>query len=456
MRLLDSWRGKQRGYTNLAPLCQPLPAGPEARRPLCDTMLPTPSLSDAQQRALGAAITEDALGFGSRLSDGIQAPRSKDLNDEAGTESPRSETSVQTADGLNSSCRVEEVWRGDPAPPPTLWDTDDVQYLDKVKCHVCVRLTHCDPKNGSYEGRMEIHWALRTLKTKDRTEPRIRVPGMRLPRLVCSVEESRIWRHFDGDSECTIAWQGTSVMSFLGYEIFEVQDFPFDRQIVTLDMIEFVWRTDKDSDIYHEAMKIVSFTLETVSMLPEWDTYAAYIEPLDIKRLGSGPEHASRFMVRLRLQRKETYYIVHVFLVSLLILGATLLPLNFVPGPGHVTDRLAIHSAGLLTLVAFKYGVSHSLPSVPYSTFISTYLTLQIVTLVFVCIEAIFAYKTVGVFINEHAMHRIEDCMLIMLLLSWGGGFCFIAFYKKRVPWEVVLDSQDENIEENRYEPMAS
>lgn len=353
--------------------------------------------------------------------------------------------SVGTADNLKADCQLVRCFTGDPEPPEDLWDTDDVQYLDKVRCYTWVRLTRVDPKNGTFEGRMKCHWALRTLNIMDRTEPRIRVPGIRLPRLSCSVEESRIWRHFDADSEKTTAWQGCYQMSFKGYEIFEVHHFPFDRQIICLDLFEFVWRVDKGSDVYHEAMKIVSFTVETISMLPEWDTYPAIIEPCDIQRLGSGPTFGTTFLVKLRLQRREKYYISHIFLVSLLILVASLLPLSFLPGEGKVGDRLAIHSGGLLTLVAFKYGVSHDLPTVPYATFISTFLTSQILTLVFVCAEAIFSYKVVGLFIEEEAMDKFEDALLIALLVLWWGYFFFSAFYKKRQSWESVMSDQDGN-----------
>jgi hypothetical protein len=418
MRLLASLRGRDRGYANLVP----------------------------QRSELEAEPTFEALLASSdmNLQIGPLALKQEDGGDQ-GVDSPRSELSAGTADGLPKFGQVVQTYRSEPPPPEDLWDTDDVQYLDKVKCHAWVRLTHVDPKNGSYEGRMKCHWSLRTLNTKDRTEPRIRVPGIRLPRLVCSVEESRIWRHFDADSEKTIAWQGTSVISFTGYEIFEVHDFPFDRQIITLDLFEFVWRTDKDSDIYHEAMKIVTFTMETISMLPEWDTFPAILEPCDILQPGSGPTFGTKFIVKLRLQRKERYYVTHIFLVSLLILVASLLPLSFEPGDAHIGDRLSIHSGGLLTLVAFKYGVSHDLPSVPYSTFISTFLTAQIFTLVFVCAEGIFAYKVVGLFIEKMSMNTFEDFLLATLLVTWLGYFLHLAFNKKRVSWEKVLASQDDN-----------
>lgn len=338
-------------------------------------------------------------------------------------------------------------FRSKPPPPSSLWDTDDVQYLDKVRCHAWIRMTHIDPKNGRFEGRIKAHWALRTLNAKERTEPRTRVPGLRLPRLVCKVEESRIWRHFDGDSERTVSWQGTTVLSFSGFEMFEVNDFPFDRQVINLDLFEFVWRSDKDSDYYFEAMKVVSFTTETISMLPEWDTYPAIIECRNVKKPGSGPSFGTRFNLKLRLQRKEKYYITQIFMVTFLILSASLLPLALAPGDAFIGDRLSLHSSGLLTLVAFKYGVSNELPSVPYNTFASTYLTSQIVTLVAVSSESVVAYKTVGTLIDPDFLNMVEDILLYILLLLWLVYFLHVAFTKGRVPWQEVLSDQRDNAE---------
>jgi hypothetical protein len=208
-------------------------------------------------------------------------------------------------------------------------------------------------------------------------------------------------------------------------------------------LFEFVWRDDKDTDVYYEAMKVVSFTMETLSMLPEWDTYPAVIQPCDILHPGSGPTFGTRFIVQLRLQRKERYYVTHIFLVSLLILVASILPLAFEPGEGHIGDRLSIHSGGLLTLVAFKYGVSADLPSVPYATFISTFLTAQILTLVAVSGESIFAYKMVDVYISKATLDYFEDFLLIALLLLWLVYFGHIAFSKNRKSWKEVMSNQD-------------
>lgn len=339
---------------------------------------------------------------------------------------------------------VFSSWRSNPPPPESLWETSDVQYLDKVRVHILVQLQCLSPKDGSYSGRMKCHWQFRTLNAKDRTTPRLIVPGIRMPRLTTTVEESRAWRHMESEGmESTIAWSGVTVMGFTGNEIFEVHDFPFDRQVLELNIVECVWRETKGTDEYFEGMKIVEFTVETISTLPEWDTFSAVIEPLNVVKLETGPTYCTRFNVKLRLQRKEGYYVVQIFMVSTLITVASLIPLALAPGDTHVGDRLALHSGGLLTLVSFKYSISGEMPAVPYNTFVSKYLTLQIITLVTVAAESIAAYKLVdGEYVSVIVLNILEDLLLYSILMYWLGYFLYVAFLKKRTPWDVVLSSQ--------------
>uniref|UniRef100_A0A7S0FVM7 Neurotransmitter-gated ion-channel ligand-binding domain-containing protein n=1 Tax=Pyrodinium bahamense TaxID=73915 RepID=A0A7S0FVM7_9DINO len=328
-----------------------------------------------------------------------------------------------------------------PPPPETLWDTDDLQYLDKVSCFVWLRLTSLDPKNGAFEGRMKVEWALRTLNSKERTEPRIRVPGIRNPLLLTTIEESRVWRVDELGSNKTHFWQGISIMTVSGYELFEVQDFPFDRQLVHLDLFDFVWKPEKDSADYDLAMKVVSFKVRTTSMLPDWDTFPAVITPLNSMQEGTGPSNTSRFTVTLRLQRKHKYFIVQVFLTTYLITSAFLLPI--ILPPSSVSDRLSLHGAGLLTLVAFKYGVSEKLPTVPYTTFTDRYLTLQVIMLVTLALEAVVSFKlTDWGAISEDVMKIFELVLLFVVLIAWTSVFVFSAFFMKRTSWQAVLKDQ--------------
>merc|ERR1719221_1330925 len=93
-----------------------------------------------------------------------------------------------------------------PAPPPEMWDTDNGQFLEKVKCRSMIRITKIDPKNGEFVARLKCHWTFRTANTQDRTEVHMRVPGIRMPGLLVTCEESRIWRNLMKTTEKSVHW----------------------------------------------------------------------------------------------------------------------------------------------------------------------------------------------------------------------------------------------------------
>jgi len=331
-----------------------------------------------------------------------------------------------------------------PAPPEDLWDVDDLQFLEKVRCRSSVRIIGVDAKTGCFQARMKCNWTFRTLNTKDRTEVHYWVPGIRMPGLVSNCEESRIWRDMSKSSERTIYWCGVSIFSLSGFEIFEMEDFPFDRQVINLELLEFVWRRSKDSSEFDLAMKVVAFSIQTTSMLPEWTCYPAIIKPEEELERGSGPMFASRFQVRLRTQREHWFYVVQIFLVTTLITTVSCFPLAMPPTEDHIGDRLSLYGGGILTLVAFKYGIADHLPSVPYSTFADTYLLLQVVTIMALALESTIVYRWAYDQDILEIADTLENVILGLVTTFWGLCFCYVAFFKRRKNWKWTLEHQSQ------------
>jgi len=280
-----------------------------------------------------------------------------------------------------STMEMEGTWQSSPAPPPDLWDTDDSLYLEKVSCNCRIRIVEVSPKAGQYSIRMKCHWRFRTLNTADRTETHLKVPGVRMPGLIVDVDESRIWRDLEKtrSTDKTVYWRGISVFVVRGFEIFEMSDFPFDRQVINLELMEFVWRPSKDSATYDTHMNLVSFVTNTQSMLPEWTPWPAKVEMpdgalMETNDRNTGPSFASRFHLRLRMERKHWFFVMQIFAVTFMILLISIFPLALPPTEDFVGTRLTAYATGILTLVSFKYGISAQLPRVPYSTFTDMYL----------------------------------------------------------------------------------
>jgi hypothetical protein len=293
-----------------------------------------------------------------------------------------------------------------------------------------------------------------------------------MPGLVTTVEESRIWKDLSFESDRlartttghTIAWRGITLLTLDGCKALNVIDFPFDRHILTLERIEFVWRSHKDEADYHKSMRIVSFEVHTSSLLPEWRAFPAYIrqqnetshddDTLDT----SAPTYASRFTVHLRLQRKHRFYSWQVFLVSYLITMLSIMPMGMPPGPDYLGDRFALYSGGMLSLVAFKYGVSERLPCVPYQTFIDWFLLAEVLTIFACAVFTLYPFRVVGedeqnVLILDVAENSVAGC----IVLIWSAALLYAVCWKPqwRTSWRDVLIQDLQQRDPFRKEQMG-
>jgi hypothetical protein len=274
-----------------------------------------------------------------------------------------------------------------PEPPRRLWDVSAPQFLDLVKCHAVVRVTSLDPKMGMFSLRMNCHWRFRTLKEHQGSEVLLRgVPGIRMPSLREEVIESRFWKVLDADKagSKTIYWEGTSTFYLEGFRVYHMENFPFDRQLINLEQLHFVWRPDKNAADFYKPMKVVCFTIDTISALQQWKSEPAYIVPIakyvTTPKDASDPTYASSFIVKLRVEHQHGFYISQVFFPALLMTITSIVPLVQPPMLDDMADRQSVYGGGLLTLIVFKYAIAEHLPSVPYSTFTDRYLRWQLVT----------------------------------------------------------------------------
>jgi hypothetical protein len=236
------------------------------------------------------------------------------------------------------------------------------------------------------------------------------VPGIRCPGLIVTVEESRVWRETEADTEVSMKWLGTSVFRISGFKVFDVHQFPFDRQVINLGPLDFVWRRDQDTNAFEESMRVIRFSAKTNSMVQAWRAYPARVVPKNViipegknaSQIGAGafvnnwPTYCTQFTVRLRLQRRHEYYVSEIFFVSIVILFNSLWALGMSPSDDHSPERLAIFAGGMLTLITFKYGVAGHLPRVAYQTWLDKFLSYQIYTLILVSVLAVVLVKFVA------------------------------------------------------------
>jgi hypothetical protein len=330
-----------------------------------------------------------------------------------------------------------------------VWNSsmDDPELEGKYKVKLTFFLTTIDPKSGLFEisvrcdfwVRMPIGFDMETNAT-----PKLRVPSCKK----MDIQEERIFLDDHFSTERTHLWRGISSWTLQGYELFQVDDFPFDRQLIDLKVLDF--RSMPENNL----LDIVDFEVVTFSRQASWDPYEADAKAEKVRRRSSeGLPVDGRFNVKLRFERKPEYFITNIFLVACGILVATLFPLGM--KASDIGDRLSVYAGGMLTLVAFKYGVSEQLPSVPYNTVTDSWLVSQIGTIIFVMAEALLGYElTAHNVLTVEIMGLIDIILLGVLGFYWVGALIRMGCWRKkqRRSWDVVEKSQ-EKMHEKRSGP---
>ncbi|CAK8989450.1 unnamed protein product [Durusdinium trenchii] len=326
------------------------------------------------------------------------------------------------------------------------WGDEKVwtQLLDRVMCYAVVSVTSVDAKLGGFQVRMVCRWAFRTSNAYKETEISYRgVPGLRIPGLQVTAQESRIWKDLSQTTDDTITWNGTSIFLLDGYKPYHLQDFPFDRHIISLKHVDFVWRIEKDDDDFFDSMQIVWLTVESKSILPEWNAgesdimaIQSVIETLDDQTT----EVCSKFVIDLRIERAHKFYVRQIFFITCLITVASCTPLAM--PLEDMGDRLSVYGGGLLTLVAFKYGVMDHLPSVPYPTFTDSFLMWQIITIVLSTFESLFLWRLSKQY--PVTVDWVENGTFFGVAAGWSLVFMIVACCKPRyrTSWDSVKEQE--------------
>jgi len=330
---------------------------------------------------------------------------------------------------------------------------DQDHAVERVGCSATVSVTSVDPKAGTFQVRMVCQWAFRTNNPNNDTEIIYRgVPGIRIPGLSVKVQESRIWKVLEGNSNNIIKWNGTSIFLLQGFKMYELKDFPFDRHVIRLQNLDFVWRSYKDDDDFFDSMKIVWLQIESKSILPEWIPAGPTIEPLQ-KVVDDDPQSsqdweeeeadfANKFQIDMRIERAHKFYVRQIFFVTYLITVASCTPLLMFPE--DMGDRLSVYGGGLLTLVAFKYGVMDHLPSVPYSTFTDSFLLWQMITIAMCTFASLIGYRLKQY--NEELVDWVENITFFSVFAIWTMALFSVWCCKPkcRKAWDDVTETDDD------------
>ena len=197
-------------------------------------------------------------------------------------------------------------------------------------------------------------------------------------------------------------------------QYYKLYDFPFDIQDL---IIEF--RILQQDIIYDLSIYNICLNSSAIGKL-EWQFY----EPIIISDNSSSVLFSSS-MIIIPCERNSNYYIYNIiiilFLLSSLGLFAFTIDIN------DFASRQSTILTLILTVVAFKFSLSTSLPKVPYNTIIDHIVSLIFLQLTIIIILAILPVYMGYIYIDQILGYICLSLEIISVLL------CSIyIYYKKR------------------------
>lgn len=159
---------------------------------------------------------------------------------------------------------------------------------------------------------------------------------------------------------------------------FDLRKFPFDSQILPIQMESFAW--DKDILKFHEQSDRIGFSDEFE--LPEWKVEFVNTRVEDRKEVRDRTEF-SEFTVDIGVSRLTGYYVYKITLPLILLIIASWSV--FWMSRDALADRLGVSLTGTLSVVAYQFLISDSFPRISIITFmdsiILTSFTFMILTI---------------------------------------------------------------------------
>jgi hypothetical protein len=154
----------------------------------------------------------------------------------------------------------------------------------------------------------------------------------------------------------------------------DYHDFPFDRQVLAVELESFAW--DASEVVIIPDAKYDGFDPDF--HMPEWEIVDVRASERKHKREGDGLEF-SRMRFEIEVRRMSGYYVWKVLLPLVIVVLISWI-VFYMPNEA-LGRRAAVSSTGVLTVIAYQFVVSGSLPRVPYLTQMDRMTLLSVATI---------------------------------------------------------------------------
>lgn len=168
---------------------------------------------------------------------------------------------------------------------------------------------------------------------------------------------------------------------------FYLEDFPFDEHFISLNIEPFSQAGDRVVFLEPEES-----TLEFGWATNEW-SIGEFERIIDSGEATDEEAPFASATFGMTISRDPSFYISNIALPLLLIVAISwaVFWMNF--GEMHLADRLSVSFTSVLTVVAFDFVTSDTLPKLPYPTLLDQLLTVSYIFLALTVLENVIAHS---------------------------------------------------------------
>ncbi len=224
--------------------------------------------------------------------------------------------------------------------------------------------------------------------------------------------------HADGRMEIS-AQVNSTLRTNLDY-----RRFPFDSQVLPIILESFAWNntvvelvTDPDRTGFAPEFSLAEWDVETLDSRVE-----------DVLRVRDAVPF-SNINYEIRIQRQSGYYLWKIFLTVIIIVSLTWVV--FWMSDERLGRRAGVSSSGILTVIAYQFVTTATLPRVSYLTVADLVMTVSIITIAATMVVSVIVDRID--FENQAAKLRIDRACrwifpitylsILGIVIGRNGGF---------------------------------
>ena len=179
-------------------------------------------------------------------------------------------------------------------------------------------------------------------------------------------------------------WIGNSLL----YSKFDFTAFPFDSQILTLELANT--RDEVPIDDQSLFSMFVASDFNTISKVPDWDIVSKEVVPVHFHDEYWG-DYRAKYLLELRIERNNFYYVYKILIPIMIILIIAWSSLWITPN--ELQARLTVTIVCLLSLIAYNYTYDKDLPKLDYATLMDYFILLAYLFAAVPSLIAIYAHN---------------------------------------------------------------